>query len=178
MPSGYQIINQGAVHYMTFQIVFWIDIFSRESYREIVIDSLKYCQKEKGLEVFAFVIMSNHIHILARSETNSLSDTVRDFKKHTSKKIIEEIINGNESRKEWMLNLFSYAAKRQNKLGKYQVWTHENHAVEVYSDKFVSDRINYILIAGIKIKKERWRGNVFRAFFFATGRNKKLKVGV
>ncbi len=112
MPSGYQIINQGAVHYMTFQIVFWIDIFSRESYREIVIDSLKYCQKEKGLEVFAFVIMSNHIHILARSETNSLSDTVRDFKKHTSKKIIEEIINGNESRKEWMLNLFSYAAKR------------------------------------------------------------------
>jgi putative transposase len=66
-------------------------LFSRKIYRDIVIDSLRYCQKEKGLEIFAWVIMSNHIHIIARSANSDLSGTVRDFKKFTSKKIIEEV---------------------------------------------------------------------------------------
>ncbi len=112
MSDKYLISDQFAPHFLTMTIVDWIDVFSRSNQKLAIIDALKYCQQNKGLSILAYVIMSNHIHILARSETNSLSDIVRDFKKHTSKKIIEEIINGNESRKEWMLNLFSYAAKR------------------------------------------------------------------
>ena len=119
MPTGYQIKNQEAAYYLTFQVVFWIDVFTRDSYRKIIIESLRYCQKEKGLNIYAFVIMSNHIHILANSTTAELSDTIRDFKKYTSKRIIEEIVNGTESRKKWMLNMFKYAAKRQNKMGEY-----------------------------------------------------------
>jgi hypothetical protein len=66
--------------------------------------------------------MSNHLHILARSSNGELSNTIRDFKKFTSKKIIENIFaNQEESRKAWMIRLFLHAAKRQNKLGKYQV---------------------------------------------------------
>jgi hypothetical protein len=53
MTTGYQIDNQHAVHFLTFQLVCWIDVFSRQRYRNIVIDSLKHCQKEKNLEVFA-----------------------------------------------------------------------------------------------------------------------------
>jgi len=106
MPTGYQIKDQSAAYFLTFQVVFWIDLFSRPIYRDIVIDSLKYCQNEKGLEIFAFVIMSNHIHIMARSRKNDLSGTIRDFKKYTSKKIIELIDLNGDSRKEWMLELF------------------------------------------------------------------------
>jgi REP element-mobilizing transposase RayT len=144
MPTGYQIKDQEAAYYLTFQIVFWIDIFTRKSYRDIIMDSLKYCQREKGLEIYAYVIMSNHVHLLARSSNGELSSIVRDFKKYTSKKIIDEIINGTESRREWMLRLFSYSAKRQNKKGKYQVWTHENHAIEVYSNNFIEEKVAYI----------------------------------
>jgi REP element-mobilizing transposase RayT len=144
MPTGYQIKNQEAAYYLTFQIVFWIDVFTRRIYREIIIDSLKYCQKNKGLEIYAFVIMSNHIHLLVRSQTGELNDTVRDIKKYTSKHIIQKIQSGEESRKSWMLNLVSYAANRQNKKGEYQVWTHENHAVEVYSNDFIEQKVNYI----------------------------------
>jgi REP element-mobilizing transposase RayT len=50
--------------------------------------------------------MSNHIHIMARSRKNDLSGTIRDFKKYTSKKIIELIDLNGDSRKEWMLELF------------------------------------------------------------------------
>lgn len=144
MPTGYQIKDQEAAHYLTFQIVFWVDVFTRRTYRDILIDSLRYCQKNKGLEIYAFVIMSNHIHLLVRSQTGELSDTVRDIKKYTSKQIIQKIHSGEESRKPWMLNLFSYAANRQNKKGEYQVWTHENHAIEVYSNDFIEQKVNYI----------------------------------
>ena len=115
MPSGYQIKSQESAYYLTFQIVFWIDIFSRKVYRDIIIESLRHCQQHKGLGVFAYVIMSNHVHLLVRAENGNLSDIVRDFKKFTSKEIIKAIENGTESRKEWMLKLFQYAAKRQKK---------------------------------------------------------------
>ena len=144
MPTGYQIKDQQAPHYITFQIVYWIDLFSRQVYRDIVVESLKYCQQNKQLEIFAYVIMSNHIHIIVRSSNGTLSDTIRDFKKFTSKRIVEHILNSNESRKEWMIRLFQHAAKRQNKEGKYQVWTHENHAIELYGNEFMRQKVNYI----------------------------------
>ena len=162
MPTGYQIADQSKAYYLTFQVVYWIDIFTRKVYRDIVIESLKYCQKEKGLEIFAYVIMSNHVHILARSANDNLSNVVRDFKKHTSKKIIEQIeIGKTESRKAWMLRLFMHAAKRQNKTGKYQVWTHENHAIEVSSNNFIENKVEYIhanpVRAGLVNKAEDYK---------------------
>jgi len=73
MSTGYQISEQEELHYVTFQIIRWIDIFTRRIYRDIVIDSLRFCQQNKGLEVYAFVIMSNHIHLLIRSGTGPSS---------------------------------------------------------------------------------------------------------
>jgi len=145
MPTGYQIQDQNAPYFLTFQVVYWVDIFTRKECKDIIIDSLRYCQKEKGLEIYAWVIMSNHVHIFCRSLTGELSNTIRDFKKYTSKKIVEFIIdNPKESRKEWMLRLFKHAAKRQNKSGNYQVWTHENHAVEMVTNDFMEIKVKYI----------------------------------
>jgi REP element-mobilizing transposase RayT len=73
MSTGYQIKDQSVAHYLTFKVVFWIDLFTRQVYRDIVIDSLRYCQQEKGLEIFAWVIMSNHIHLKARSKNEDIS---------------------------------------------------------------------------------------------------------
>jgi REP element-mobilizing transposase RayT len=162
MSTGYQIKDQSMPYYLTFQVVYWVDIFTRTVYRDVIIDSLKYCQKEKGLEIFAYVIMSNHIHLIVRSSTNDLSGTLRDFKKYSSKKIIETVIdNSAESRKEWMLRLFKHAAKRQNKKGDYQLWTHENHAIELSSNNFIETKVRYIhdnpVKAGIVNNPEDYR---------------------
>ena len=78
MSTGYQIIEQDEIHYLTFQVIKWVDIFTRKVYRDIVIDSLRFCQDHKGLEIFAFVIMSNHVHLLVRSSIGKLSDTVKE----------------------------------------------------------------------------------------------------
>nr|MCR5697577.1 transposase [Marinilabiliaceae bacterium] len=82
-----------------------VDIFTRKVYRDIVIDSLNYCQKNKGLIIFAFVIMSNHIHLLVRSDNGNLSDVIRELKSFTAKKMLETIESINESRRDWMLNI-------------------------------------------------------------------------
>ena len=145
MPTGYQIKDQSAPHYLTLQIVYWKDLFSRSVYKDLIIDRLRFCQKEKGLEIYAYVIMSNHIHLLVRSANSVLSGTIRDFKKYCSKRIIDFIeISDKESRKNWMLLLFKHAAKRQNKKGTYQVWTHENHAIEMISNAFIESKVEYI----------------------------------
>ena len=158
MSTGYQISEQDELHYVTFQIVRWIDIFTRQVYRDIVIDSLRFCQQNKGLEIYAFVIMSNHVHLLIRSEIGKLSDTIREFKSFTAKKILEAVDTEAESRREWMLNLFEFSAKQHKRNEKYQVWTHENHAEIVYGNQFMDSKVKYIhenpVRAGIVEKAE------------------------
>ncbi len=157
MSTVYKINDQEGVYYLTFQIVGWVDIFTRKIYRDIVIDSFKYCQEQKGLEIYAFVIMSNHIHILARSAVGDLSGTIRDFKNYTSKKFLEVIHDKKESRRDWMNVVFGYHGKYK-KNQTYQVWTHENHAEYIYSQKFIEQKIEYIhnnpVKAGIVEKPE------------------------
>jgi REP element-mobilizing transposase RayT len=155
MSTGYKIAEGTGAYYLTFQIVGWVDIFTRKAYRDIVIESLKYCQQNKGLELFAYVIMSNHIHLLARSQTGDLSGTIRDFKNFTSKRFLEIIENSQESRRDWMRMVFSYHGKFKDQQTN-QIWTHENHAEHIYSQKFIEQKITYIhenpILAGIVSK--------------------------
>jgi len=149
MTTGYQIKEQDGLYYLTLQIVDWVDIFTRPVYRDIVIDSIQYCIKQKGLQVFAYVIMSNHLHLIAHSSSSSsssgeLSNTMRDFKKYTSKKIIETIEMIPESRRDWILNQFRFNASKHKRNSNYQVWTHENHAILLYSNNFIAEKIEYI----------------------------------
>ena len=100
--------------------------------------------KHKGLVIYAFVIMSNHVHLLTESKTEDLSGTIRDFKKYTSKKFIEVIESGGESRAKWMLELFKKAALTHNHNKNYQIWTRDNHAELIYTEKFIDQKLDYI----------------------------------
>jgi REP element-mobilizing transposase RayT len=59
----------------------------------MVLESLQHCQKEKGLVVYGWCIMSNHAHLIISANENNVSDVLGDFKKFTSKKIIKAIEN-------------------------------------------------------------------------------------
>lgn len=145
MGDSYQIRDQAGLYFLTFQVVGWVDIFSRQTYRDIIIDSLAYCKEHKGLRIYAYVIMTNHVHTIMRSDTSKLSDTVRDFKRFTSNKIMNEVSeNTRESRKGWMEMVFAYYAKFNGRAGTRQFWTHENHAVELTDNAMLDSRINYI----------------------------------
>jgi len=102
----------------------WIDVFTRPIYRNIVVDSLKYCQQHKGLQVFSYVIMTNHIHLIVNSPNGHLSETLRDFKKFTAKTIISTILDGNESRRVWMLNRLNFNVNRNSRNENFQLRMH------------------------------------------------------
>ena len=143
MSTAYKIQDKEGAYFLTFQIVGWVDIFTRKIYKDFVIDSLKYCQENKGLQLFAYVIMSNHIHLVSRSEKGDLSGFIRDFKNFTSTKIIEILNNGIESRKDWMKMVFEYHGKFKKKQ-HYQIWTNDNHSEILYSPQFITQKIDYI----------------------------------
>jgi REP element-mobilizing transposase RayT len=158
MSTGYQIKDQEALYFLTFQIVDWVDLFSRKVYKDILIDSFKYSMEKKGFQIFAYVIMSNHVHLIANSSIGQLSDTIRDLKKFTCIKFIEAIKEISESRKSWMLNRFKYNASHRSANKNYQIWTHANHAILLYSNEFIRQKLEYIhnnpVRAGIVEKPE------------------------
>jgi len=141
--DGYKISNQEGTHFLTFTVVGWIDIFSRQRYRDIIIDSFQFCRKNKGLEIGAFVIMSNHIHTIWTAVNANLSDIVRDFKTFTSKAISKSIADEPESRREWLLYMFEFYARRTMANDHYKVWTSNNHPEEVFGEDFLRTKLNY-----------------------------------
>jgi REP element-mobilizing transposase RayT len=159
MSTGYQIYNQGNTYFMTFQVVDWVDIFTRKIYRDIIIESFDYCRKEKNLQIWAYVIMTNHVHCILSAKDNNLSDIVRDFKRFTATNILKNIDN-NESRKDWMLKRFEIAAMSHKRNNNLQFWTHENHAIEIVSQKIFCQKMAYIhnnpVRAGWVEKAEDW----------------------
>ena len=158
MSTGYKISPDSAdLYFLTFQIVGWIDIFTRKEYKEVVAESIRYCQLHKGLNLYAYVIMSNHIHILANSECRDLSGFVRDFKRFTSQKFFEIMESDVESRRDWMKMVVEYHG-RYKKNQERQIWTHENHSECIYSQKLIEQKMAYIhenpVKAGIVAKPE------------------------
>jgi len=141
----YFIRDQEAIYFVTFTIIDWIDIFSRKDYKLILTDSLNYCIREKGLIVFCWVVMSNHIHLIIKAkEGYELSPIIRDFKKFTAKKIIKEFNIVGESRRKWILSKLEFAGKRLKRISKYKFWKDDNHAILLYNNRIIEQKLNYI----------------------------------
>ncbi len=135
--GGYKMRNKEGIHFLSFAVVCWIDVFTRKEYKDMVVDSVKYCQQEKGLLLHCWCLMSNHIHLVISAKENNPSDILRDFKKFTSRNIIEAIkANPQESRKDWMLPLFEQAGLANSRNKNYQFWQQDNQPKELYTEIF------------------------------------------
>ncbi|MEO9531733.1 MAG: transposase [Crocinitomicaceae bacterium] len=138
-----------------------MDVFTRKNHKKAIIDSLKYCIQNKGLNVYAYCLMTNHLHLIANcNEPFELKNTIRDFKRHTVKQVLFQIINEPESRREWILELLKQNGENFQANQKIKFWQSGNHAIELYSEKFVWDKINYIhnnpVEADFVSKPEHW----------------------
>lgn len=145
MSEKYRVRNPEGYYFITCTIVDWVDLFTRPEYKDIIIKSLRYCVSNKGLIVHAYVIMTNHIHLILSSQVGVwLPDIIRDFKTYTSKELLKEIKHLNESRREWMLNKFAFEAKRRKRGKDYKLWQDGFHPVELLSDEVVRQKLEYI----------------------------------
>lgn len=145
MSSKYKVSDSSIPHFVTFSVVGWVDVFSREQYKEIMVESLRYCMEHKGLTLHAWVIMTNHVHLIISSKTAKLEELVRDIKKFTSKQIVAAIReNPEESRKEWMLNLFRFTGANNKKNKEFQFWKQDYHPVELTTNEMMNQRLSYL----------------------------------
>ena len=158
MKEGYIIRDQEKAHFITATVVDWIDVFTRKNYKDSIIECLDFCCKNKGMIIYGYVIMSNHLHLIIQSSDGKLSDLLRDFKKFTAKTILEKIQTEPESRREWMLERFKLATETHSRNKNYQFWQYGNHAEEIYTEHFLWSKLDYIHMnpvrAGIVNKME------------------------
>ena len=142
----FRIHNHQQVHFITFAVVDWIDVFARPTYKDVVIESLTFCQKEKGLRIHGWCLMTNHIHLMVSAkEGGNLSDILRDFKKYTAKTILKDLEqHKRESRRTWMLWMFRKAGSENSNNKKYQFWRQDNRPMEITSNKFYHQKMEYI----------------------------------
>ncbi len=138
-------ISEGYLYFLTMTVVDWVDVFTRPVYKNIITDSLKYCQKHKGLELYAWVLMTNHLHLIAAAqEGKNLSDILRDFKKFTSKAIVKAVQEEPESRREWLMYRFEFNGTWHPKTQEYKFWQDGNEAKELFSYTFCWQKLAYI----------------------------------
>ena len=134
------------LYFITSTVVDWMDVFTRPLYKHILVDSLAYCQASKGLDIYAWVLMTNHLHLIAGMRDGiPLGDVLRDFKKFTSKKVVNAIQeNIQESRKEWLLSRFCFRAANDKKIKNFKFWQEESHIEQVNTFEFFKQKLDYI----------------------------------
>ena len=145
MSEKYKIRDSQQLYFVSFATVNWIDVFTRRLYNDIFVDSLRYYQHHKGLEIYAWCLMTNHAHLIISSEADNLSGILRDLKRHTAKTLLRTIEeNPQENRREGMLWMFERAGRRNTHNTKYQFWQQENHPIELATNEMQRQRLHYV----------------------------------
>ena len=161
MSRKYKFTDNSKLYFVSFAVVNWIDLFIRDVYKNILIASIKHCQKEKDLEVYGWCIMTSHVHMLIGTKGNPLSNIIRDLKRHTSAELHAAILsNKTESRQEWMLWMMHRAARKSSNNSTFQLWQAESHPIELTTEQIAWQKLNYIhynpIEAGFVRNGEDW----------------------
>ncbi|WEK35739.1 MAG: transposase [Candidatus Pseudobacter hemicellulosilyticus] len=153
--------NFDGLFFVTLTVVGWIDVFSRRDYAEIVIKNIAFCQRVKGLELYAYVLMTNHLHMIAADNNGQLNKLLKDFKSFTAKELIAAIQGNNrESRKDWLLHLFRFHARFDRRKEQFCFWQSTNHASFIRDVNMLRQKVDYVhqnpVRAGYVLEPEHW----------------------
>lgn len=162
MSRKYKFHNKEGLYFVSFAVVYWIDVFTREEYFAIVTDSLDYCRKNKGLELYAWCIMPSHVHLVFSAKENNPNVLLKELKTHTSKQLQKAIAGHNqESRKEWMLWLMEHAGLKSSNVKHRQFWQQHNQPIELWSPAVIDQKVDYIhqnpVEAGFVAEPQHWK---------------------
>jgi putative transposase len=162
MSSKYKLADNNHVYFVSFAVVYWIDLFTRTEYCKVLMDSLAFCEKNKGLELYAYCIMPSHVHLIIGTNKEPLQNIMRDFKRFTStnlRKAISE--HTGESRKEWLLWMMKRAGEKSSHHRDFQLWQEGNHPVALTTPAIAKQKLDYLhnnpVEAGLVYQPESWK---------------------
>ncbi len=157
-------MDADGICFVTSTVIEWLPVFTTLKYCDIIIDWLKFCQQNRGLKLFAFFILDNHIHLVATAEEFSKVNT--SLKKYTARQIIDELKKDN---KDWLLTELSFYKKKYKTKSDYQVWQEGSHPQLISSDRMLIQKIEYIhnnpVKRGLVDKPGHWRYSSARNYF-------------
>jgi putative transposase len=176
MIRKYKFHNPDGLYFVSFATIYWIDVFVRKDYFSAVADSLNYCRKNKGMELYAYCIMPSHLHLIFRDSNENPGKLLREFKTYTSKKLIELIEeNIQESRQEWMLWMFKRAGSKNSVIKEKQFWQQHTKPIELWSNKVIQEKLDYIRInpveAGFVTEPHYWNGEALTEGNYSSAAN-------
>ncbi len=155
MRNRYTIREPGVPYFVTFTVVQWIPLFTRKPYFDILIDSLQFCRRHKGLRVYAYAILDNHLHLVVAGD--KLTGIIRDFKSYTAKLLIVRL---EQDQKTWVLNQFQYHKQPNKTKSAYQVWQEGFHPQQIVSEEMLHQKIDYLhhnpVRIGVVERPEDW----------------------
>ena len=146
MSRNYKFHNPKGLYFVSFAVVGWLDVFIRNEYKDLFLESLIFCQKNKFMQIHAWCIMSSHVHLIFNSTTEAEPENILgDLKRFTSRSIVKAIQeNPKESRKEFLLDYFKKEAEKSSNVKHFQFWRHDNKPIELWSNEVIQQKIDYI----------------------------------
>ena len=162
MSRKYKFRDQERLYFVSFATVYWIDLFVRPEYNEILLGSLRFCQTEKGLKVFAWCFMPSHVHLIIGTKGKPMQDILRDFKSYTSRRLKDEIQqHPAESRREWISWMMKQAGSRNGNNASWQLWQQHNQPIELCDNNMMDQRLEYLhmnpVVSGFVNEPHHWK---------------------
>lgn len=162
MSRKYKFRNPDGIYFISFATINWMDVFVRHEYFNALVDSLDYCRKNKGMEVFAWCILPSHVHLIFRDKNANPSKLIKELKTYSSKKIQQLIIDHpQESRRAWLLWMMKRAGLKNSNVKNRQFWQQNNHPIELFNSEIFDQKVHYIhmnpVVSGFVIEPHHWR---------------------
>ena len=154
--SRYKIYEPTHPHFITLTVLHWIPLFTNTKSVDILLESFKYLQESDNLKIYAYVILENHLHLVASSD--DIAKTIKKFKSYTAKKLLELLQKENIKT---ILEQLAFYKKAHKKTTTYQVWQEGMQPKLMENEKIMLQKIEYIhnnpLKRGYVDEAKHWR---------------------
>lgn len=155
------IADNNSAYFCTLTITGWIDLFTRKSLADIIIENLAFLILKKRIMIEAYCLMPSHLHLIAYSKEENLSRVLGHFKNYTAKELIDNIQHDpEESRKRWITSIFKYANQQKGFGREHKIWKSGCYPIILDSlDKF-DQKMGYVhlnpVVAGFVTQPEHY----------------------
>lgn len=145
MSEKYKTTEKDKGYFVTFTVTEWEKVLLDDDFKIIVTDAIRHCQLNRDLLLYAYCIMPNHVHLIVQSDgKESVSEILRDLKKHTSKEIVKKLQSSSTPENKRILSVFKAAGEKLKRIKGYKVWIDGNRPVVLFSNKFIWQKLQYI----------------------------------
>ena len=143
--TRYRIYETEYPYFMTCTINGWLPVFTRPDAAEIIFDSWRYLQREREFKLFAYVILENHLHLIASAP--DLSDVMQSFKSFTAKQILDLLKQHGAQR---LLHQLRALKLRHKTHSEYQIWQEGSKPKQIQNDELMWQKIEYFQLNPVK----------------------------